>query len=157
EVHVRGAWAILRSVTGRLCVLARRHNVRARAGLARGKHRGDAMNIDRTMSNGTLPLRAPDSEPESSAYPTTSMRVTKRSGRTETVDLNKIVRAVSRCAAGLTDVDPMRIATLTISGLYDGATTSELDRLSIQTAAAYIVEEPQYAKLSGRLLAAYIE
>ncbi|MBS2012852.1 MAG: ribonucleoside-diphosphate reductase subunit alpha [Deltaproteobacteria bacterium] len=85
------------------------------------------------------------------------MRVTKRSGQTEPVDLNKIVRAVSRCATGLDDVDPMRIATRTISGLYDGATTSELDRLSIQTAAAYIVEEPQYAKLAARLLAAYVE
>ena len=120
------------------------------------------MNFDRVTTNGTSPLRAPitnppDSEPESSVVPTTSMRVTKRSGRTEPVDLNKIVRAVSRSASGLTDVDPMRIATRTISGLYDGATTSELDRLSIQTAAAYIVEEPQYAKLAARLLAAYIE
>jgi ribonucleoside-diphosphate reductase alpha chain len=85
------------------------------------------------------------------------MRVTKRNGRTEPVDLNKIVRAVGRCAIGLADVDPMRIATKTISGLYDGATTSELDRLSIQTAASYIVDEPQYAKLAARLLAAYIE
>ncbi|MBX3232389.1 MAG: ribonucleoside-diphosphate reductase subunit alpha [Labilithrix sp.] len=123
------------------------------------------MNIDRIPSaNGTSPFRPqlvpsqppPDSEPESVA-PGTSMRVTKRSGRTEAVDLNKIVRAVGRCASGLTDVDPMRIALKTISGLYDGATTSELDRLSIQTAAAYIVEEPQYAKLAARLLAAYVE
>ena len=103
------------------------------------------------------PDSSPESEPASSVYPTTSMRVTKRSGRTETVDLNKIVRAVSRSASGLADVDPMRIATKTISGLYDGATTSELDRLSIQTAAAYIVEEPSYAKLAARLLSAYVE
>ena len=41
----------------------------------------------------------------------------------------------------------------TISGLYDGATTRELDQLSIQTAAALIVEEPQYARLAARLLA----
>ena len=38
-----------------------------------------------------------------------------------------------------------------------GATTAELDRLSIQTAAALIVEEPQYAKLAGHLLATYID
>ena len=123
------------------------------------------MNTEIIKSNGTPSLRAtaqpskpsspPDSDPDS--LPQTSMRVTKRSGRTEPVDLNKIVRAVGRCAIGLADVDPMRIATKTISGLYDGATTSELDRLSIQTAASYIVEEPQYAKLAGRLLAAYIE
>ena len=37
----------------------------------------------------------------------------------------------------------MRVATKTISGLYDGATTRELDQLSIQTAAALIAEEPR--------------
>ena len=63
------------------------------------------------------------------------MRVTKRNGSSEPVDVNKIVRAVGRCCAGLNDVDPLRVATKTISGLYDGATTRELDRLSIQTAA----------------------
>ncbi len=88
--------------------------------------------------------------------PQTMMRVTKRNGTTEAVDLNKIVRAVSRSCRGLRDVDALRVAQKTISGLYDGATTSELDRLSIQTAASLIVEEPQYGKLAARLLATYI-
>lgn len=85
------------------------------------------------------------------------MRVTKRNGSTEPVNLNKIVRAINRCCVGLSEVDAMRVATKTISGLYDGATTSELDRLSIQTAAALITEEPQYGKLAARLLSIYIE
>ena len=85
------------------------------------------------------------------------MRVRKRNGAFEPVDVNKIVRAVSRCCVGLADVDALRVATKTISGLYDGATTRELDQLSIQTAAALIVEEPQYAKLAARLLATYID
>ena len=63
-----------------------------------------------------------------------SMTVTKRSGRREPVDLNKIVRAIQRAGDGLYAVDPMRVATRTISGLYDGATTQELDELSIRTA-----------------------
>jgi ribonucleoside-diphosphate reductase alpha chain len=88
--------------------------------------------------------------------PQTSMRVTKRNRATEPVNLDKIVRAISRCCAGLGEVDAMRVATRTIAGLYDGATTSELDRLSIQTAAALIAEEPQYGKLAARLLATYI-
>jgi len=91
------------------------------------------------------------------SYPQTSMHVTKRSGVREPVDVNKIVRAVSRCCTGLTDVDPLRVATKTISGLYDGATTRDLDQLSIQTAAGLIAEEPQYAKLGARLLSTYIE
>ena len=87
----------------------------------------------------------------------TTMRVRKRNGAWESVDVNKIVRAVNRCCTGLPDVDAMRVATKTISGLYDGATTRELDQLSIQTAAALIVEEPQYAKLAARLLATTID
>jgi ribonucleoside-diphosphate reductase alpha chain len=87
----------------------------------------------------------------------TTMHVRKRNGDTEPVDVNKIVRAVERCADGLDEVDPLRVATKTISGLYDGATTAELDRLSIQTAAEMTGEEPQYSRLAGRLLAGYID
>lgn len=95
--------------------------------------------------------------PHRDSVPQTTMRVTKRNGAAEPVDLDKIVRAVNRSCAGLPEVDAMRVATKTISGLYDGATTSELDRLSIQTAASLITEEPQYGRLAARLLATYID
>lgn len=85
-----------------------------------------------------------------------AMSVTKRNGTTELVDLNKIVRAVQRSSEGLHAVDPMRVATRTISGLYNGATTRELDELSIRTAALLIGEEPEYGRLAARLLANYI-
>ena len=52
--------------------------------------------------------------------PSTTMRVRKRSGAYETADVMKIVRAVERSSGGLHEVDPLRIATRTISGLYDG-------------------------------------
>src|SRR5580765_1492187 len=87
----------------------------------------------------------------------TTMRVRKRNGSYEPVDINKIVRAISRCTPNLPNVDVMRIATKTISGLYDGATTKELDKLSIQTAASLIFEEPEYSKLGARLLNQYVE
>ncbi|QDY08085.1 ribonucleoside-diphosphate reductase subunit alpha [Micromonospora sp. HM134] len=86
-----------------------------------------------------------------------AMRVRKRDGDTEPVDVNRIVTAVARWAADLDEVDPLRVATRTISGLYDGATTAELDKLSIQTAAELIGTEPQYSRLAARLLAAYVE
>ncbi|HCV35265.1 MAG TPA: ribonucleoside-diphosphate reductase subunit alpha, partial [Acidimicrobiaceae bacterium] len=85
------------------------------------------------------------------------MKVRKRNGDLEPVDVNKIVRAVERCADGLAGVDPMRVATRTISGLCDGATTEELDELSIRTSAAFIVEEPNYSRLAARLLATVID
>src|SRR6476619_4626848 len=87
----------------------------------------------------------------------TTMRVRKRNGSFEPVDINKIVRAISRCCYSLPSVDTLRIATKTISGLYDCATTKELDKLSIQTAASLIFEEPEYSRLAARLLNQYIE
>ena len=102
-----------------------------------------------------MPAAAFDSGDD--GYTQTTMRVKKRNGSSEPVDVNKIVRAVGRCCVGLTDVDSMRVATKTISGLYDGATTRELDQLSIQTAAALIVEEPQYARLAARLLSTFVD
>ncbi|KRA54074.1 ribonucleoside-diphosphate reductase [Pseudoxanthomonas sp. Root65] len=86
----------------------------------------------------------------------TAMSVTKRNGGREPVDLNKIVRAVQRNCEGLHAIDPMRVATRTISGLYDGASTRELDELSIRTAALLTGEEPEYSRLAARLLAGYI-
>ena len=91
------------------------------------------------------------------APPASGMRVRKRNGDLEVADVMKIVRAVERCVGGLTGVDPLRIATRTISGLYDGATTRELDELSIQTAASLIAEEPEYSRLAASLLATFID
>lgn len=93
---------------------------------------------------------------------TSSMRVRKRDGTLEPVDVNKIVRAVGRAAVDfrgrqLDRVDPMRVATRTISGLCDGAATTELDVLSIRTAAALVSEEPNYSRLAARLLATFID
>ena len=94
---------------------------------------------------------------ETAGAPVTSMRVRKRNGTLEPVDVNKIVNAVARNAEGLLGVDPMVVSTRTIAALADGATTRELDELSIRTAAGLIVEEPAYSKLAARLLATYID
>ena len=112
-----------------------------------------------TVSSSSVPSSFPpsSSDVDSAAYPQTTMRVKKRNGGSEPVNVNKIVRAVNRCCAGLPDVDALRVAMKTISGLYDGASTRELDQLSIQTAAGLIVEEPQYARLAARLLSGYVE
>ena len=85
------------------------------------------------------------------------MQVRKRDGRLEPADVNKIVNAVARAAEGLLGVDPLTVATRTIAALADGATTRELDELSIRTAAGLIVEEPNYSKLAARMLATYID
>lgn len=88
---------------------------------------------------------------------TPSMRVKKRDGRLEPVNVLKIVDRVTRLCGGLTEVDPHRVAIRAISGLYDGATTKELDDLCVQTASLLISEEPQYSLLAARLLSTYID
>ena len=108
-----------------------------------------AVDGERLRAADTFDLRPPHHAP--------AMTVTKRDGRREPVDLGKIVRAIQRCADGLHAIAPMRVATRTISGLYDGATTRELDELSIRTAALLTAEEPEYGRLAARLLAAVIE
>jgi ribonucleoside-diphosphate reductase alpha chain len=85
------------------------------------------------------------------------MRVKKRDGSLEPVDVTKIVERVNRCCQGLMSVDPLRVATKAISGLYDGATTKELDNLCIQTASLLIGEDPEYSRLAARLLSTYID
>ena len=109
-----------------------------------------------TEDRGTTALLSAAGTPETEVVPT-GMHVRKRNGSLEPVDLNKIVHAVARCAEGLLNVDAMRVATRTISALADGATTQELDELSIRTAAGFTVEEPNYSKLAARLLATYID
>ncbi len=104
----------------------------------------------------TSPAEATNAPLTDSVVPT-GMRVKKRNGALERVDLNKIVRAVSRCCEGVPHVDAMRVALKTIAGLYDGASTRELDQLSIQTAASLIIEEPEYSRLAARLLSTYVE
>jgi len=85
------------------------------------------------------------------------MRVKKRDGTLEPVDVTKIVERVSRNAQGLNQIDPLRVATKAISGLYDGATTKELDNLCIQTASLLIGEDPEYSRLAARLLSTYVD
>ena len=85
------------------------------------------------------------------------MRVKKRDGSFVPVDVNKIVNVVIACSNGLKEVDPLRVATKAINGLYDGATTKELDELAISTSSMLIAEDPEYSKLSARLLNRYIQ
>ena len=85
------------------------------------------------------------------------MRVKKRDGSLEPVDVTKIVERVVSCCQGLTQVDPLRVATKAISGLYDGASTKELDNLCISTASLLIGEEPEYSRLAARLLTIYVD
>lgn len=83
-----------------------------------------------------------NSNENSSSSENHQMRVKKRNGSFVPVDVNKIVNVVIACSNGLKEVDPLRVATKAISGLYDGATTKELDELAISTSSMLISEDP---------------
>ncbi|HEY7483638.1 MAG TPA: ribonucleoside-diphosphate reductase subunit alpha [Streptosporangiaceae bacterium] len=85
------------------------------------------------------------------------IRLRKRDGRLVAGDIGKLLRVIGGCAGDLDGVEPARVATKTMHGLSDGASTSELAWLSIQTAADMVIEEPQYSQLAARLLAAHID
>lgn len=110
------------------------------------------LSVPQTAAGNNNVDRNSDTPPEGPIV----MRVRKRDGTLSAVDVNKIVNVALACSTGLKEVDPMRVAAKVISGLYDGATTKELDQLCIQTAALLIGEEPQYSRLASRLLARFI-
>lgn len=99
------------------------------------------------VSSGVFSTNDPD-------HPVT--RIKRRDGKLVPVDLNKIVGVINGCAVGLAHVDPTRVAVKTVGGIFDGATTRQLDELSITTATMLILEEPEYSKLAARLLARVI-
>ena len=72
--------------------------------------------------------RQPDAGAQAQRRPRAGRPQQDRAGR----------RAGCRNRRPLDGVDPLRVATRTISGLHDGATTMELDELSIRTAAALV-------------------
>jgi ribonucleoside-diphosphate reductase alpha chain len=79
------------------------------------------------------------------------MHVVKRNGTKEEANLNKIVKSMTKVAVGL-NVDPFTIATKVIGGLYDGATTQQIDELSIDKALWLTNEEPDHSKFCARIL-----
>lgn len=80
------------------------------------------------------------------------MEIVKRNGSREPVKLEKIVKSVAKTIGHIPNVDPMLIATKTISGLHDGATTTSIDYLSVQEAIGFISVEPNYSAAGAALL-----
>ena len=81
------------------------------------------------------------------------MNVVKRDGTVEQVKFDKISSRIRKQTYGLNEdyVDYFQVAQKVISGLYDGVTSSELDKLSAETAASMITTHPDYGKLAARI------
>lgn len=82
------------------------------------------------------------------------MKVIKRNGSSEQVNLNKItdrIKVLVNLSPKLS-IDPIVIATKVVNGLYDGVTTRELDTLAAETAATMGSIHPDYDTLAARLV-----
>lgn len=80
------------------------------------------------------------------------MYVVKRDGRKEAVKFDKITARVVKMCYGLDPlVSPESVAMKVIEGLYDGVTTTELDNLAAEVAAAKTIDHPDYALLASRI------
>lgn len=80
------------------------------------------------------------------------IRVKKRNGRLESLNIDKINRYVERAAEGLSDVSASEVALTASISLYDGVTTNEITDALILSARQKIEKEPQYSYLAARLL-----
>ncbi|KAG6539279.1 ribonucleoside-diphosphate reductase large subunit [Zingiber officinale] len=81
------------------------------------------------------------------------MYVVKRDGRHEAVHFDKITARLKKLSYGLSQehCDPVLVAQKVCAGVYKGVTTSQLDELAAETAAAMTANHPDYASLAARI------
>jgi len=80
------------------------------------------------------------------------LRVRGADGTAEDLSQAALRVRVAHFAAGLPDVSVDLVTERVYSGLYDGISAAELDKLLIQVPAALIAEDPAYARLAARFL-----
>jgi ribonucleoside-diphosphate reductase alpha chain len=80
------------------------------------------------------------------------MYVVKRDSRKEPVKFDKITARIIKMCYGLDPlVSPEAVAMKVIEGIYDGVTTTDLDDLAAEVAAAKTIDHPDYALLASRI------
>uniref|UniRef100_A0A166BPL2 Ribonucleoside-diphosphate reductase n=1 Tax=Daucus carota subsp. sativus TaxID=79200 RepID=A0A166BPL2_DAUCS len=82
------------------------------------------------------------------------MYVVKRDGRQEPVHFDKITARLKKLSYGLSvdHCDPVLVSQKVCAGVYKGVTTSQLDELAAETAAAMTANHPDYASLAARIV-----
>jgi len=81
------------------------------------------------------------------------MFVIKRNGKQEAVHFDKITARLHKLVYGLAvgEKEVIEIVKKVIMGIYDNVTTTELDNLAAETAAAYTTVHPDFAVLAARI------
>ena len=80
------------------------------------------------------------------------MYVVKRDEKKEAVKFDKITARIIKMCYGLDPlVSPESVAMKVIEWIYDGVSTSDLDNLAAEVAAAKTIDHPDYALLASRI------
>jgi ribonucleotide reductase alpha subunit len=79
------------------------------------------------------------------------MRVVKRTGESEDVSFDKVLKRLKHLADGI-DVNVFDITQRVCSRIYDGVKTTELDELAAQLCSSMMIEHPDYGKLAARII-----
>ena len=83
---------------------------------------------------------------------TSDIKVKKRNGRLEQINLDKINKCVERACDGLADVSVSEVVLDASLQLYNKITTSEIDTALIMSARSKIEQEPNYNYVATNLL-----
>ena len=81
------------------------------------------------------------------------MYVVKRNGYRQQISFDKVTKRISNLVDELDiiDVEVHKVAQATISRLYNGITTKQIDELSAKICASYAADNPEYSKLGGAI------
>ena len=80
------------------------------------------------------------------------INITKRSGKLEEFNEEKITKCVERTCEGIADVSSTELVYNSKIKLYDGVKTTEIDEALIKSARTMIEQEPNYRFVAARLL-----
>ena len=99
-----------------------------------------------------MPIKTNQESKENDMINTDGMQVTKRDGRLEPIDLDKIHRVVAWAAEGLDNVSVSQVELNSAIQFYDGMKTQVIHETIIKAAADLISENtPDYQYLAARL------
>lgn len=81
------------------------------------------------------------------------MYVVKRNGIRQQISFDKVTKRISNLVNELNiiDVEATKVAQATISRMYNGMTTKEIDELSAKICASFAADNPEYSNLGGAI------
>ena len=80
-----------------------------------------------------------------------TMYVIKRTGEREEVSFDKCIKRIQKLSKDL-KINPVEVAQLIITQIYDGVETMKLDELAAEICAAKMTIHPDYGRLSSRII-----